>query len=123
MKKLIERKVESSGKLTGIDGRILPIRSPHAALNMLLQSAGAVVMKVALVKLYNKLQGMGWQHGRDYTFVGNIHDEFQAEVLPEKAEDYGKLAVQAIIAAGVELKLKCPMDGEYKIGESWSETH
>jgi DNA polymerase-1 len=123
LKKLIERKVESSGKLTGIDGRILPIRSPHAALNMLLQSAGAVVMKVALVKLYNKLQGMGWQHGRDYTFVGNIHDEFQAEVLPEKAEDYGKLAVQAIKAAGVELKLKCPMDGEYKIGESWSETH
>jgi DNA polymerase I len=123
LKKLIERKVESSGKLTGIDGRILPIRSPHAALNMLLQSAGAVVMKVALVKLYNKLQGMGWQHGRDYTFVGNIHDEFQAEVLPEKAETYGQLAVQAIKAAGKELKLNCPMDGEYKIGESWSQTH
>jgi len=123
LKKGIEQKVTRSKRLVGIDGRILPIRSPHSALNMLLQSAGAVVMKVALIKLYSKLQSLEWQHGRDYSFVGNIHDEFQAEVLPEKAETYGQLAVQAIKAAGKELKLNCPMDGEYKIGESWSQTH
>ena len=123
LKKGIEQKVTRSKRLVGIDGRILPIRSPHSALNMLLQSAGAVVMKVALIKLYSKLQSLEWQHGRDYSFVGNIHDEFQAEVLPEKAETYGQLAVQAIKAAGKELKLNCPMDGEYKIGESWAQTH
>jgi DNA polymerase I-like protein with 3'-5' exonuclease and polymerase domains len=90
---------------------------------MLLQSAGAVVMKVALIKLFNKLQQIGWQHGREYKFVGNIHDEFQAEVQPELAETYGELAVRAIKAAGTELKIRCPMDGEYKIGKSWAETH
>lgn len=123
LKKLIEKKVETQGFLQGVDGRQLPIRSPHAALNMLLQSAGAVVMKVALIKLFNKLQQIGWQHGREYKFVGNIHDEFQAEVQPELAETYGELAVRAIKAAGVELKIRCPMDGEYKIGKSWAETH
>ena len=123
LKKLIEQKVKQNGFLIGIDGRILPIRSPHAALNMLLQSAGAVVMKVALIKLYNKLQNLGWEHGREYTFVGNIHDEFQAEVKPELAETYGELAVLAIKAAGNELKLRCPMDGEFKVGETWAETH
>lgn len=123
LKQKIEEKVRSSACLTGLDGRVLPVRSEHAALNMLLQSAGAVVMKVALIKLHNKLQTLGWQHGREYTFVGNIHDEFQAEVKPELAETYGELAIKAIKAAGKDLKLLCPMDGEYKIGQSWAETH
>ena len=123
LKQLIQKKAEQNGCLTGLDGRILPIRSEHAALNMLLQSAGAVLMKVALIKLHTKLSEIGWQHGREYAFVGNIHDEFQAEVKPELAETYGELAVKAIQAAGRELNMKCPMDGEYKVGESWAETH
>ena len=123
LKKLIQKKAEQNGCLTGLDGRILPIRSEHAALNMLLQSAGAVLMKVALIKLHTKLTNIGWQHGREYAFVGNIHDEFQAEVKPELVETYGELAVKAIQSAGRELKMKCPMDGEYKVGESWAETH
>jgi DNA polymerase I-like protein with 3'-5' exonuclease and polymerase domains len=123
LKKLIQKKAEQNGCLTGLDGRILPIRSEHAALNMLLQSAGAVLMKVALIKLHTKLTDIGWQHGREYSFVGNIHDEFQAEVKPELVETYGELAVKAIQSAGRELKMKCPMDGEYKVGESWAETH
>jgi len=123
LKQLIKQKAEQNGCLTGLDGRILPIRSEHAALNMLLQSAGAVLMKVALIKLHTKLTNIGWQHGREYSFVGNIHDEFQAEVKPELVETYGELAVKAIKAAGKELNMKCPMDGEYKVGESWAETH
>jgi DNA polymerase I-like protein with 3'-5' exonuclease and polymerase domains len=123
LKQLIQKKAEQNGCLTGVDGRILPIRSEHAALNMLLQSAGAVLMKVALIKLHTKLSEIGWQHGREYAFVGNIHDEFQAEVKPELADTYGELAIKAIKAAGKELNMKCPMDGEYKVGESWAETH
>lgn len=123
LKQLIQQKAERNGCLTGLDGRILTIRSEHAALNMLLQSAGAVLMKVALIKLHTKLNEIGWQHGREYAFVGNIHDEFQAEVKPELAETYGALAIKAIQAAGRELNMKCPMDGEYKVGESWAETH
>ena len=123
LKQLIQQKAERNGCLTGLDGRILTIRSEHAALNMLLQSAGAVLMKVALIKLHTKLSEIGWQHGREYAFVGNIHDEFQAEVKPELADTYGALAIKAIQAAGRELNMKCPMDGEYKVGESWAETH
>ena len=50
----VQQKVQRSNKLTGLDGRILPVRSPHAALNMLLQSAGAVCMKVALIQLFHR---------------------------------------------------------------------
>ena len=119
----IQKKVEHGGVLSGLDGRLLRIRSSHAALNMLLQSAGAVCMKVALIQLYHALGKSKWQHGREYAFVANIHDEFQAEVIPDQAEAFGKLAVKAIRVAGVELKLNVQLDGEYKIGNTWAETH
>ena len=119
----IHRKVENGGTLMGLDGRLLRIRSSHAALNMLLQSAGAVCMKVALIQLYHALGKSKWQHGREYAFVANIHDEFQAEVIPQHAEDFGKLAVKAIRVAGKELKLNVQLDGEYKVGTTWAETH
>jgi DNA polymerase-1 len=119
----IHKKVENGGTLMGLDGRLLRIRSSHAALNMLLQSAGAVCMKVALIQLFHALGKSKWQHGREYAFVANIHDEFQAEVIPQHAEDFGKLAVKAIRVAGKELKLNVQLDGEYKVGDSWAETH
>ena len=52
--KLLREKVTQSsekGWVTGLDGRKLHIRSQHSALNTLLQSAGAVIMKKALVLL------------------------------------------------------------------------
>jgi DNA polymerase I-like protein with 3'-5' exonuclease and polymerase domains len=119
----VQRKVTNGGKLVGLDGRILPVRSAHAALNMLLQSAGAVTMKVALVQLFHRLNAMKWQHGREYSFVANVHDEFQAEVKPDKANVFGELAVDAIRRAGKELKLNVMLDGEAKVGMSWKETH
>jgi len=119
----VQQKVQRSNKLTGLDGRILPVRSPHAALNMLLQSAGAVCMKVALLQLFTRLNQMKWQHGREYSFVANVHDEFQAEVKPDKASVFCELAVDAIRRAGKELKLNVMLDGEAKIGETWAQTH
>ena len=119
----VQQKVQRSNKLTGLDGRILPVRSPHAALNMLLQSAGAVCMKVALLQLFTRLNQMKWQHGREYSFVANVHDEFQAEVQPDKASVFCELAVDAIRRAGKELKLNVMLDGEAKIGETWAQTH
>jgi len=59
----------------------------------------------------------------DYKFVANIHDEWQIEVKESQAEFTGQLAVDSLIKAGEHLQLRCPMDGEYKIGENWSETH
>jgi DNA polymerase I-like protein with 3'-5' exonuclease and polymerase domains len=119
----VQRKTKAGGELKGLDGRILPVRSTHAALNMLLQSAGAVVMKVALIQLYHKLNQLKWQHGREYSFVANIHDEFQAEVIPDKAQTFGVLAVESMAAAGRQLKLNVALDGEFKIGNNWAETH
>jgi len=76
-------------------------------------------MKKALVLLDTYAK----QYKIDYKFVLNVHDEFQCEVIDDQAEFFGGLAVGAIIQAGKFFKLNCPLDGEYKVGETWQQTH
>ena len=120
-KDLKKRVSEASGRgyLKGLDGRKILIRSEYAALNTLLQSAGAVAMKEALVILDKKIKEKGYEA----EFVANVHDEWQIEVREDHAEEVGKAGVEAIQEAGISLGLFCPLDGEYKIGDNWSETH
>tara|TARA_R100000951_G_scaffold177_2_gene789 strand:+ start:2245 stop:3975 length:1731 start_codon:yes stop_codon:yes gene_type:complete len=121
LRRLREQVTKASGRgyLRGLDNRKIIIKSEHSALNYLLQSAGAIVMKKALVILYK------WASDRqlDFKLVGNIHDEIQAEVAEHHADVFGKMAVSAIIEAGEQLNMRCPLDGEYQVGQSWAETH
>ena len=107
------------GFVFGLDGRKVAIRSEHAALNSLLQSAGAIVMKKALVLL----DQYAIMHKIDYKIIGNIHDEIQTEVKSKDADRFGRLATACIEAAGLHYKLRCPLAGEYKVGANWAETH
>jgi DNA polymerase I-like protein with 3'-5' exonuclease and polymerase domains len=107
------------GRVPGLDGRKIWVRSEHAALNSLLQGAGAIVMKKALVLLADKIKDNKW----DAKFVANVHDEWQIEVTKAHADEVGRAARQSIIEAGEHFKLRCPLDGEYKIGQNWAETH
>ena len=105
--------------LPGLDGRRLIVRSQHAALNTLLQGAGAIVMKQALIMLNRKLI----HANMDARFVANVHDEWQIETTEKDAETVGYFAVQSIRQAGIRLKLRCPLDGEFKVGLNWAATH
>jgi DNA polymerase I-like protein with 3'-5' exonuclease and polymerase domains len=124
--KMLKEAVVSASKrgyLVGLDGRRLPIRSQHSALNTLLQSAGAVVMKVALVGFVEGMALDGLEWGKDYAVIGWIHDEFQIECRPGLEERVGHGAVAAITAAGSALGFRCPLDGEFRSGSTWAETH
>ena len=105
--------------LKGLDGRKIIIRHPHAALNSLLQGAGSCVMKVALTLLDQYVIN---KQIKAYPVV-NVHDEFQYEVEEGRADEFGRLAVQSIKDAGRKLKLRCELNGQYKIGNNWAETH
>jgi DNA polymerase-1 len=109
----------TGGTLPGLDGRRLRIRSEHSALNTLLQGAGAVVMKKALVILHKDLTS----NAIPCKIVANIHDEWQIETPEYFADLVGKAGVRAIIKAGEHFKLRCPLDGEYHVGDDWSQTH
>jgi DNA polymerase I-like protein with 3'-5' exonuclease and polymerase domains len=112
----VKAAAKKRGTLRGLDGRLLHVRGQHSALNTLLQSAGAVAMKKALVILDAQLP-------ENTRFVANVHDEWQMETTPEQAELVGRIAADAIRLAGEHFGLKCPLAGSYDVGPNWAHTH
>ena len=119
LRQTVSSTLSREGTLPGLDGRRLQVRSEHSALNTLLQGAGAIVMKQALVILDDKLSKLGV----DYKFVANVHDEWQIEVEDGYHDIVGKLGVQSIEQAGKKLNMNCPLTGEYRAGLTWKDTH
>ena len=131
LREKVARIFATKGWLPGLDGRKLLVRAEHSALNTLLQGAGAIVMKQALVIFKQELKREKIWH----EFKANVHDEWQIECRAEDAEKVGIMGVQSIAQVVKELKvlddpepnpkkrLRCPLDGEYKIGDSWKMTH
>ena len=113
------QKASERGFLKGLDGRKIYVRSQHAALNTLLQGGGAIVMKKAMCILQELIN----LNALDAKFVANIHDEWQIQVKESQAEFVGQLGVEAIEKASEHFNMRCPLTGEYKIGENWYETH
>ena len=121
LKKLKERVQQASnrGFLKGIDGRRIHVRSQHSALNTLLQGSGAIVMKQAMINLYELIK----LNTFDARFVANIHDEWQLEVKESQADCVGRVGVECIEKVTDQFNMRCNLTGQYKVGGNWSETH
>jgi len=120
--KMLKARVDRAASkryLKGLDGRKIFVRHRHAALNTLLQGGGAISMKKAMCILQDMID----LNTIDAKFVANIHDEWQIQVKNTQADFVGRLGVEAIQQAGEHFNMRCPLDGEYKVGERWSETH
>lgn len=114
------------GYLVGLDGRHIHVRSSHAALNTLLQGAGALICKKWLVLLEEHLQAAGLKHGwdGDYAFCAWSHDECQIACrTPEIATAVRKMAEDCVLKAGEYFDFRCPTAGESKVGKTWADTH
>jgi DNA polymerase-1 len=119
----IEEKVRRHGAALHRTRAALPVRKVYSALNALLQSAGAIVMKKACVILDDLLQANGFVPGDDYEYVGNIHDEWQIDVRPQYTDYVSAAAEYAIKLAGEHFKFPCPLVGNADTGETWAATH
>lgn len=121
--KAVNKRAESD-VLKGLDGR--PIRlqgKKHAALNYLLQSAGAIVCKRWNAIAYQQLEQLGYRWGLDYQWLGWIHDEIQLAVQPHLVNDAKFQLEWSIVQAGEYYKLRVPLASEAKEGASWAECH
>lgn len=119
----VQKAVATRGFLTGLDGRRYVVRSENAALNTLLQGAGAIQMKRAMVNMYYTALQRGYEWGKDWAIVAWIHDEIQSTARPDIAEDIGKIGVEAMRKAGEFYSFRCPLAGNADIGANWKETH
>lgn len=126
--KLIEetKELAQRGYLIGLDGRKLIMRksedgnvATHKALNTLLQAAGAVIMKWAMVRLDQQVRKAGLRAWK----VLDVHDEGQWEIHPEDVAAFRVFAEDCVRWAGEHLNLNCPLASDSQVGASWKDTH
>jgi DNA polymerase I-like protein with 3'-5' exonuclease and polymerase domains len=124
LKKKVDERA-SRGYLIGLDGRRITVRHKHAALNTLLQGAGAAVAKRWVVEIFEEAERRGYRYGwdADWTLLGFVHDECQVAVREGLEEVFGRMTTECARRAGDHFKFKCPVDAEYKTGMNWSECH
>lgn len=112
-------KIAEKGTLPGLDGRRLHVRSPHAALNTLLQSAGAIVSKQWLICLRRNIKAAGIE----YKQINYSHDEVEIEVDTQYVDRVKAIAVDSASQAGEVLEFRCKVDAEAKHGTNWYDVH
>ena len=114
-----QRGGKKDGYLKGLDGRKLFARSQHALVNMMFQSGGSIVVKLATVltdRWVRKYNIRSWQ-------VLHMHDEFQRETHPDDVEKVKALSCKAFEEAGKYFNMNVPIIGEAKVGLNWRDTH
>ena len=108
--------------INGLDGRLIPIRHPHAALNTLLQSAGAIICKKWYATVENMIRSKGYTN-EEVTIVAFVHDEVQILVKKGLEDAIGEITKEAIKETERAYNFKCPLDSEFQVGRSWADTH
>ena len=112
-------KAAQRGYLKGLDKRVIEVRSAHAALNTLLQGAGAVYMKQVMVMYHEKAT----KEGLDFHQVSVVHDEINVEVREDHAERLSTIMEEAFRDAGEHFSLRCPTKGNAITGATWYDVH
>jgi len=121
LEKLLRKVQRMAGKgwIPALDGRRIQIRSEHAALNSLLQSAGAIIAKQWCIEMHRLLR----KENIEYKQVAFVHDEIQLEVREDQAKQAAVCMIAAAQLAGINLGFRVPVDAEAKIGKTWYDTH
>ena len=119
LKDAVSDAAEKRGWIKGLDGRVIPIRHSHAALNTLLQSCGAIICKAWYVKIADAIK----EAGLDAQIVAFVHDEVQLVVKKGQEDATGKCIQLCMEEVERHFKFRCKLDSEYKFGRSWADTH
>jgi DNA polymerase-1 len=124
LKREIENNISTRNYLYGLDKRTLHCRSAFKGLNVLLQSAGAIIMKQVVVTIHEKIeQELGLVHGKDWEQALMIHDEIQIVCNPAYTKQIREQAMLAFPAAGDFFNFRCKIEGDSRVGYTWAETH
>ena len=122
----LSRVIKKQGYITGILGHRIPIRSEHSGLNFLLQGSAGTLSNIWLLNSYKELIQMGFEHGwsKDFVLLMHVHDEIQLAVRDKKkADQIGQVLCKVAQTTGTQLKLRVPINAEYKLGGNWAECH
>ena len=124
LKEQIDMTIVERNYLIGLDKRALHCRSAFKGLNVLLQSAGAILMKQVVVNIHNNIeQNLGLVYGKDWEQLLMIHDEVQLTCYSEYTEAIREQAMMAFPQAQKFFDFRCLIEGDSRVGSNWAETH
>ena len=123
LKETLNKNLTERGHLLGLDRRPLYCRSDFKALNVLLQSAGAILMKQVVINVHNALENNNLIYGKHWHQHAMIHDEIQLSCVPGLEEKIIELVLQAFVDAGDFYGFRCKIEGDAKTGYNWFNTH
>ena len=124
LKQQIENNIGTRGYLIGLDKRILHCRSAFKGLNVLLQSAGAILMKQVVVNIHNNIESaLTLPHGAGWEQVLMVHDEVQLVCNPKYTTAIQEQAMLAFPQAQEFFGFRCLIEGDSRVGSNWSQTH
>jgi len=122
------RKARDLGYVTTMFGRKRYTRDIHSrnqvvrgnaernAINAPIQGAAADIIKIAMVRIYEKLN----TEKLKAKMILQVHDELIFEVLPEELEKLKEIVISEMSGAAI---LDVPLKVEWGTGKNWLEAH
>ena len=124
LKDQVEETIATRGYLIGLDKRSLYCRSAFKGLNVLLQSAGAIIMKQVVINVNRNIkENLNLEYGQDWFQMLMIHDEIQIACNPKHTAAINEEALNAFPEAQQFFGFKCKIEGDSKVGSNWADTH
>ena len=111
--------VKRVGRIVLCDGTPLLVTAPHTRLGYLLQGDESRIMKRAAVYVADGIH----KQRLDALKVGDIHDEWQYDVLSRDVTSFIELCKDSFKRAGESFNYRLPIDCDAKVGLTWAETH
>ena len=117
LKKSLRQELKSTGRIGLIDGRRLQCSSDHKALNYAISGDAAVLFKHWVLEVAKQLQGSS------YRLLAVVHDEMQAECVPDEIEQVERCLQTTAGLVGQRLGFGVQIAADTKHGASWAQTH
>lgn len=116
----LSKQVERTGRIRLCDGTPIIVQQPHTRLGYLLQGDESRLMKMANILAFQEIR----KRKLDVIKVGDIHDEWQNDVLLPHVEPFAyEVCPWAFRTAGERFNYRVPIDCDAKVGLTWAETH
>ena len=114
---------KTTGYVQAIDGSKLYSRSPHSALNLLLQGSAGIIAKQWMMNYHHLAKQKGLQLGTDYWQSAYIHDEYQCPCLPHLGDTLGECLEAGAAKVTTDFNMNIPIRADYVVGQTWKDTH
>lgn len=116
----LKGELKRTGRITLCDGSRIEVSSAHMVIPYLLQGDESRIMRRAAVTTFLECS----RRNLDVLKVGDIHDEWQNDVLRDHSSEFAMdVCPMAFAESGRFHNYRIPIECDAQLGMTWAETH